>query len=139
MHREPREASIGELFKRLSDDMVLLVRQELELFRVEMTEKVRRQGGRVAGGAGMLSGAAVCGLMALGSLTATVILLLGIVIPVWAGALIVTAVYGVIAAMLALRGKHELEDVTAPIPKQTIQSVKEDVQWAKTRANSVRR
>jgi uncharacterized membrane protein YqjE len=137
--RELRDASLGDLFKQLSGDMTLLVRQELELFRVEMTEKTRGLGGRVAGGAGMLSGAAVCGLMALGSLTATVILVLALVMPAWVAALVVTLVYGGVAAILALRGKHQLEEIKAPVPTQTMQTVKEDVEWAKTQANSVRK
>lgn len=134
-----REASIGDLFKRLSNDMMLLVRAELELFRVEMTEKTRDVGGRVAGSAGMLSAAAVCGLFALGALTTTIILLLALVMPAWVAALIVTVAYGLAAAMMALRGKHQLEDIKAPIPKQTIETVKEDVEWAKTRTNSARK
>ena len=134
-----RDASIGELFKRLSSDMTLLMRQEFELFRTEMTEKTLRTGKRVGEGAGMLSGAAVAGLMALASLTATVILMLALVMPAWVAALIVTVVYGVTAAVLAVSGKRKIEDITAPIPTQTIETVKEDVEWAKTQTRSVRR
>jgi hypothetical protein len=130
---------MGELFGRLSGDMMLLVRQELELFRVEMTEKMRETGTRVAGGATMFSMAAVCGFLALAALTTTVILLLALVLPAWVGALIVACLYGIAAAFMALSGKHQLQDVTPPVPKQTIETVKEDVEWAKTRANSVKR
>jgi uncharacterized membrane protein YqjE len=137
--RELRDASLGELFQRLSGEMVLLVRQELDLFRVEMTEKTKDVGGRVAGGAVTLSAAAICGLAAVGALTATIILLLALVMPAWAAALIVTALYGFAAAIMALRGKQQLEDVKAPVPNQTIETVKEDVEWAKTRANSAKR
>lgn len=136
---ELRNASIGELFKRLSADTTLLVRQELELFRAEMTEQTKAFGGRAATSAGMLSGAAVCGLCALGALTATAILLLALVMPAWAAALIVSVAYGIIAALLALRGKRQLDDITPPVPKQTIETVREDIAWAKTRANSAKR
>lgn len=129
-----RESSLGELFKRLSADMTLLVRKELDLLRVEMTEK----GKEVGAGAGMLSGALVTALFALGAFTATVILLLALVMPAWGGALIVTAVYAITAAILALRGKNTLTHVN-PAPHQTIETVKEDVAWAKAQAKSARR
>lgn len=129
------DASIGELFKSLSADLSLLVRQELALFRTEMAEK-----GKVAGQAGVfLSGAAVVGLLALGSLTATLILVLSLAMAPWIAALIVTVVYGVIAACMAVAGKRKVDDVLPPTPKQTVETVKEDVEWAKTQAKSVRR
>lgn len=134
-----RDESIGSLFKRLSGDMTLLVRQELDLFRTEMTEKMTHVGKRVGEGAGMLSGAAVAGLMALASLSATIILVLAMVMPAWTAALIVTVAYGVVAAVMAVTGKHKLDDIEAPVPKQTIETVKEDVAWAKTHANSAKR
>jgi hypothetical protein len=84
----------------------------------------------------MLSGAAVLGLAAVGGSVATLILLLDLVMPAWLAALIVTVAYGAAAAVLALRGKQRLTDATPPTPEQTIESVKEDVQWAKTHATS---
>ncbi len=134
-----RDAPIGELFKKLSSDMTLLMRQELELFRTEMSAKLERTGKRVGEGAGMLSGAAVTGLLALGTLTATVILLLALVMPAWTAALIVTVVYGIVAAVMAVSGKRKMQEVTMPVPSQTIETVKEDVEWAKTQTKSVRR
>ncbi len=136
---ELHDESIGGLFKRLSGDMALLMRQELELFRTEMTEKMTGMGKRVGEGAGMLSGAAVAGIMALGCLSATIILALALVMPAWAAALIVTIVYGIVAAVMAIQGKHKIDDVTAPVPRQTIETVKEDVEWAKRQASSVKR
>ncbi len=135
----PRDESIGELLKRLSSDMTLLMRQEFELFRAEMTEQGKRVAAQAGQGAGMLSAAAVCGLFALASLTATVILLLAMVMPAWVAALIVTVVYGLVAAVSAVAGKRKLEDLQAPVPRQTIETVKEDVEWAKTRTSSVRK
>lgn len=134
-----RDAPVGELFKRLSADLSLLMRQEFELFRTEMTEKTVRAGKRVGEGAGMLSGAAVAGLMALATLTTTVILVLALVMPAWVAALIVTAVYGLTAAILAVSGKRKIEEVTPPVPTQTIETVKEDVEWARTQTKSARR
>lgn len=132
-----RDASFGELLKRLTSDLTLLMREEFDLFRTEMTEKTKRVGTKVGEGAGMLSGAAVCGILALMCLSATVILLLALAMPAWVAALIVTVVYGVVAAVLAVSGKHKLDDLQAPIPRQTIETVKEDIEWAKTRTSSV--
>jgi hypothetical protein len=54
----------------------------------------------------------------------------------WLAALIVTAVWGAIAGVLALRGRDQLKDAGPPVPEQTVQTVKEDVRWAKTRTRS---
>jgi Putative Actinobacterial Holin-X, holin superfamily III len=127
-----RSQSTGELVKELSREVSQLVREEIALARAEMTEKARHAGP----GAGMLSGAAVLALAAVGGTMATLILLLDLVMPAWLAALIVTVVYGAIAAVLALRGKQRVAEAAPAAPEQTIQSVKEDVQWAKTRATS---
>ena len=134
-----RDAPIGELLKRLSGDVTLLMRQEFELFRTEMTEKLETYGKRVGEGAGMLGGAAVTGLLALATLTATIILLLALVMPAWVAALIVTAVYGLAAAILAVGGKRKIQETAVPAPRQTIETVKEDVEWAKSQTKSVKR
>jgi hypothetical protein len=112
----------------------LLVRQEVALAKAEMTEK-----GRVAApGLGMIGGAALVGLMAAGALTAFLILVLSIFLAEWASALIVGSALGVVAFVLAKQGKERVSKAGAPIPEQTIETVKEDVEWAKTRATSAR-
>jgi len=124
--------STAELVKDLSREVSDLVRQEIALARAEMMEKGRKAGR----GAGMLSGAAVLGLAAVGGSMATLILLLDLVMPAWLAALIVTAVYAAAAAVLGLRGKTEISEAGPPTPERTVESVKEDVQWAKTHATS---
>lgn len=126
---ELRDHGTGELLKDLSSQVSRLVRQEVELAKLEMTEK----GKKLGVGAGMLGGAAVAALLMLGSLTAFLIIVLALAMPWWAAALIVTAVWGVIAAVLALRGRDELREMGKPVPEQTIETVKEDVQWLKER------
>jgi hypothetical protein len=126
--------STAELVKDLSREVSDLVRQEIALARAEMMEKGRKAGR----GAGMLSGAAVFGLAAVGGSMATLILLLDLAMPAWLAALIVTAVYAAAAAVLGLRGKTEISEAGPPAPERTVESVKEDVQWAKTRATSSR-
>jgi hypothetical protein len=129
-----RERSFGELTKQLSEDVSTLVRQEIALARAEMTQKGKQAGK----GLGMLGGAGVIALAAVGALTAFFILVLDTWMPAWLAALIVTAVYGVAAAVLARRGRDEVGEAGAPVPEQTKESVKEDVQWAKTQARSGR-
>jgi hypothetical protein len=132
---DKRSESTAELVKDLSREVSELVRQEIALARAEMMQKGRKAGR----GAGMLSGAAVLGLAAVGGSMATLILLLDIVMPAWLAALIVTAAYAAVAAVLGLRGKEEISEAGPPAPEQTVESVKEDVQWAKTRATSSNR
>jgi uncharacterized membrane protein YqjE len=127
-----REESIGELIKDLSRDVSKLVHQEFELARVEMTEKGKRAGV----GLGMVGGAAAFALVTLGGSMATIIIVLDLVMPLWLAALLTTAVYGVVAAVLALRGREQLKETGAPIPERTRDSIKEDIQWAKTHAQS---
>ena len=129
-----RERPIGDLVKQLADQTSTLVRQELDLAKAELSEK-----GRVAGkGAGLLGGAGAVGLLAAGALTAFLILLLAEVVEPWLAALIVGVVLAAVAAVLALRGRDRVRAATPPVPEQTVESVKEDVEWAKTRTPSAR-
>ena len=132
---ELREQSIGDLLKQLSEDTSTLVKQELQLARAEMTEK-----GKQAGlGAGMFGGAGVAGLLALIALTMCLIFALDTAMPTWLAALIVTAIWGAIAGVLALTGRRKVQEATPPTPEQTVETVKEDVQWAKNQTRSAAR
>ena len=129
---DKRNASTAELVKELSREVSQLVREEIALAKAEMTQK-----GKHAGiGAGMLSGAAVLALAAVGGSMAFLMLVLDSWMPGWLAALIVTIAYAAAAALLALGGKERISHATPPAPTQTIESVKEDVQWAKTHATS---
>jgi uncharacterized membrane protein YqjE len=131
---DQRERPIGELVKDLSSQTSTLVRKEIELAKAEL-----QQQGKVAGkGAGMLGGAAVAGLLALGALSAALIALLGEAMPIWAAALIVMALWAVVAAVLAKSGQTALQRATPPAP-QTVETVKEDIQWAKNPTRSAPR
>ncbi len=130
-----REQPMGELFKQLSDDLSTLVRQELRLAQAEMTEKGKRAGI----GAGMFGGASLLGVMALGTFSACLIGALAEAVDVWLAALIVTIVYAAGAGVLALRGKERIQQATPPVPEQTVETVKEDVTWAKTQLPSARK
>jgi uncharacterized membrane protein YqjE len=124
---ELRDQGVGDLVKELSSQVSTLVRQEVDLAKAEVGEK----GKKVGVGAGMFGGAGVAGLLMLGSLTAFLILVLHLAIPAWAAALIATALWGVVAGVLALQGRSKLQELGNPIPEQTIETVKEDIQWAR--------
>ena len=129
-----RDRPIGELMKQLAEETTTLVRQELDLAKAEMREK----GKRAAPGFGMWGAAGVLALLALGALTAFFILALDGAMPNWLAALIVALVYGAIAAGLYFMGREKVEEAGPPKPEQTVESVKEDVEWAKTQAKSGR-
>jgi len=124
-----RERRMGELVKDLSAQVSTLVRQEVDLAKAELAEKGKKAGV----GAGMLGGAGVAALLTLGSLTAFLILALALVLPAWAAALIVTALWGAVAAVLALQGRNKMREMGKPVPEKTVETVKEDVQWLKDR------
>jgi MFS family permease len=128
------DRSIAELTRQLSDQTSQLIRQELELAKAELEQK----GKQVGLGAGMFGGAGVFVVYALGALTAAAILALATAVDGWLAALIVTVVWGAIAGVLALTGKGRIEKGTPPLPEQAIESVKEDVEWTKSRANAAK-
>lgn len=125
---------VGDLLRELSEQTAMLVRQELELAKLELTEKGKRAGI----GAGMVGGAGAVGLYALGALTAALILLLATAVKGWLAALIVAVVYGAVAGALAFSGKSKVQQAVPPVPEQATESVKEDVEWTKTRAKQGR-
>jgi MFS family permease len=128
------DASIGELVKQLSEQSSRLARQEVELAKAELAIK-----GKQAGvGAGMFGGAGVFGFYGFGALVAAAVLGLATAVAAWLAAVIVAAVLGAVAGILALQGKSKVAQATPPVPEQATESVKEDVQWAKTRAQQGR-
>jgi uncharacterized membrane protein YqjE len=132
--QDPRDRGFGELVKDLAGQTSTLVRQEIQLAQAEVTQK-----GKLAGrGAGLLGGAAVAALLALGTVTACVVAALDAALPLWAAALIVAVIWAVIGAVLARAGRSSLQNATPPAP-QTVETVKEDIQWAKNRTGSATR
>jgi Flp pilus assembly protein TadB len=129
-----RDRSLGELLKQLSEQTTRLVHQELELARAELQQKGRQAGQ----GAGMFGGAGALGLAALGALTACFILALSELMPAALAALLVAVVYGIVAFVLVRQGQARIKRATPPVPTQTIETVKEDVEWARTQMRSDR-
>src|SRR5919107_3492954 len=115
---DARERPIGELVKDLSQQTSTLVRQEIELAKAEIQQR-----GKLAGkGAGMLGGAGVAALLALGALTAALIALLDKAMATWVAALIVMALWAIVALVLAKAGQKALKSATPPAP-QTVETV----------------
>ena len=129
-----RERPLPELLKQLSEETTRLVHQELDLAKAELTQK-----GKQAGiGAGLFGAAGAIGFLALAALTTCFILALDAVLPAWLAALLVAVVYGGIAAVLAMRGRAKVQQAVPPVPEQTIETVKEDVQWLKNQTPSAK-
>jgi tetrahydromethanopterin S-methyltransferase subunit C len=125
---------IGELVQQLSEQTSTLVRKEMELARAEMVQK-----GKMAGlGAGMFGAAGLFGVLALGALTACLILVLAEAMDGWLAALIVTAAYAAIAGVLALAGRRKVADVGSPVPERAKDSVREDLERTKERVKAAR-
>jgi MFS family permease len=129
------DASAGELVKQLSEQTSRLVRQEVELAKAELAIKGKRAGI----GAGMFGGAGVVGLYAVGALIAAAIAALATAVATWLAALIVGVVLAVVAGVAALSGKKKVQEAMPPVPEDSVESVKEDVQWTKSRAQQGRR
>jgi hypothetical protein len=125
---------VAELLREFSEQTTALVRQELELARLEMTEKGKRAGL----GIGMFGGAGAVGVYALGALAASAILLIATAVAAWLAAVIVAAALAVVAGVLAVTGRSELRRAVPPAPEQATESVKEDVQWTKNRVRQAR-
>ena len=126
--------SLAQLSKQLSDQATALARKEVELAKAEMAIKAKRLGI----GAGALGAAGLLGLLALGALTATLILALDTAMDAWLAALIVTAAYGAIAGVLALVGKRQVESATPPVPERAMESTKQDAEHVKHSAKEAR-
>jgi hypothetical protein len=124
------DASASELVKQLSEQTSRLVHHEVELAKAELSVK----GKQVGVGAGLFGGAGVFGLYALGALTAAAIAGLGEVMDVWLAAVIVAVVWAAVAGVMALLGKGRVQAGSPPVPEQTVESTKEDIQWAKQSA-----
>jgi hypothetical protein len=128
---QSQEHSTGELVKMMSEQVSVLIRDELKLAQLEMTSKGRQ----AAFGAGMFG---VCGVVAVygvGCLLACAIIAISGVVAAWLAALIVGAALLAAAACAALLGKQRLQRATPAVPKEAVASVKADVEEIKERTH----
>jgi len=114
---------VGELVQRASQQLTDLVRGEMRLAQAEMKEKGKRYGK----GGGLFGGAGLVGFLTAQAMVATAIAGLAVPMPLWAAALIVTAVLGVITGVMVMSGKRQFKEGAPPTPERTVQSVKADV------------
>ena len=117
------DKSLGELVGEMTSEVSTLLRKEVELAKVELTDEVRK-----AGKAG--------GLLGAGAMTGYFALLFGSLALAWLldQAMNRALAYGIAAAVLLTRGKERMSKVD-PVPRETVQTLKEDVQWAKTQTS----
>ena len=126
--RTAEERSIGELFGELSQDVTMLVRQEAQLAKTEMQQKLSKV-------TTDLVSLATGGVVALiGGLALTAALILLLIDPVglapWLAALVVGVVFGLAGWVMVQKGVTNLKR-TDPTPRRTVESIKDDIQWAK--------
>lgn len=115
---------LGELFKELAGETATLMRQELELAKVETVAKARAAGKQTA----QLAAGAVIAMMGALALLAGVILVLALAIPLWASALIVGLVVTALGGVLGVPAWRALARFD-PAPRATLQTLQEDKQW----------
>ena len=121
------DPTLGALVNQLTTEVPELIRSEIRLAQAEMAEKGKRAGI----GIGMFSGAGLLGFFGFGTLLATAILALSLVMDAWLAALIVTVVLFVGAAVLALMGKSKVQEATPAMPERAVDGVKEDIATVK--------
>lgn len=128
--RTEDDRSLGEIFSDVANDLSTLIKQEMELAKTEMKDEFKKAGK----GAGLLGGAGFGGYMVLLFLSLTAVFALDEGMPLWLAALIVTVVWAIIAAVLAVVGRKELRRSNPQLPK-TQQTLKEDAAWARAQKN----
>lgn len=121
------EASTADLLRQLSDDTRRLIRDEIGLAKVEMKDKARHTGL----GAGLFGGAGILALFGFGTLVATAILALALVVDAWLAGLIVAVVLFLAAGVAALTGKKQVDEGKPPVPERAMESVRKDVDEVK--------
>jgi Putative Actinobacterial Holin-X, holin superfamily III len=124
---DPRTASTAELIGALTEQVTTLVRDEVRLAQAEVTRKAKRLGI----GAGLFGGAGLMAVLGLNALVTAVILGLANVIPGWLAAILVGIVLFLIAGVLALIGKKDVQKAGPPLPTETIASVQADIATVK--------
>ena len=118
--------SLGDIVGDITRDLSTLMRQEMDLAKTELKQEVAK----VGKGAGMFGGAGAAGYLALFFLSLALTWLLDNWMPLELAALIVGVLWGIVAAVLAARGKKEVQEANPQLPV-TQQTLKEDVQWAR--------
>jgi hypothetical protein len=123
---ERQELSLGDLFAEMTRDFGVLIRKELELAKVETKTEI----GRAGKAAGAYGGTAVTGYFAVFFLSVALALGLSALMPDGLAFLLVGLAYAAGSAVLYVQGRNRMAQVN-PVPEQTVETLKEDVAWAK--------
>ena len=121
------DPTLGVLVSELTTRVPELIRSELRLAQAEMAEKGKRAGL----GIGMFSVAGLLAFFGLGTLIATAVLVLALVIDAWLAALIVAVLLFAVAGVIGLMGKKKVEQATPVAPERAVEGVKEDIATVK--------
>jgi uncharacterized membrane protein YqjE len=119
-----KEHSTGELVKLVTEQVSVLVRDELKLAQLEMRGKAKQAGQ----GAGLLGGGGLIALYGVACLIACAIIAISHTVQAWLAALIVGAALLIVAAIAAVVGRGRLRKATPPMPTEAVESVKTDVE-----------
>ena len=122
--------SIGDLLGEMTGNLSKLMRQEVALAKVELKEEAAKAG--KAGG--LLGGAGAVGYLVLVFLSLALMFGLDQVMPIGWAAVVTAVLLGIVAAVLFAAGRKQFQQVN-PKPEQTVETLKEDVQWAKNRTS----
>jgi Na+/melibiose symporter-like transporter len=126
--RIDEDRSVGQLLGDATRELQQLMRKELELAKAEIKEEVQRA---TAAGKGF-GAAAFAGFFALIMLSFAAAWALTAIIPTGWAFFAVGMVYAIFAAVMALWGRKQLKEFH-PVPEETVETLKEDVQWLKSR------
>ena len=118
----------GEIVGAVVDNLQTIFRAVIRLAALESKEKLQKS----AKAGGLLGAAAILGFLAAACLTTTCIVALAIVLPLWLSSLIVGVLLAGAAGGAFLLGRLALEEVD-PLPQQTLETLKDNIEWAKTR------
>lgn len=125
--RASHEPTVGELIKDFTTQASALIKDEMRLAQLELTDK----GKEVGVGAGLLGGAGALALYGLGFLLTAIMFALGLILPLWASALIVAGVLFLVALVLGLVGRSRTKKAAPPVPTEAIAGLKTDATTVK--------
>ena len=129
--RQDQEHSTGELVKMMTEQVSVLIRDEMKLAQLEMASK----GKQAALGAGMFGASGVVAVYGVGCLLACAIIAISGVVAAWLAALIVGAALLAAAGVAALLGRRRMRKAAPPVPEQAVAGVKADIEEIKERAH----
>jgi uncharacterized membrane protein YqjE len=120
------QRSFSDVLQDIVGNIQQIIRSEVRLAQVEIKDKANQASKPLS----VLVTGAILGLYGLGFLLLAAVYGLSLVLPAWGAALIVGAVMAIIAGGLVASGLTKLREIN-PVPEKTIQTMKENAQWAK--------